>query len=99
VNRRAAPPRGSWAYTYEIVPPQPEQRLREVRDLIADEHSLAVGGARVWHGRFILEERATHILVVADSPDQQLAANRRLEAALKRLGVHFLRTIPLPVAE
>jgi hypothetical protein len=94
-----APTPASWAYTYRIVPPQPEDRLREVRALIAAEHSAAALGARRWEGQFVLEELATHILVVADSPDQELEANQRLEAALDRLGVRFLRTVPLPVDE
>ena len=94
---RAPTPAATWAYTYRIVPPQPEERLREVRALIATERSAATRGARRWEGQFVLEELATHILVVADSPDHDLEANRRLEAALERLGAQFLRTVPLPV--
>lgn len=94
---RAPTPAASWAYTYRIVPPQPEERLREVRALLSAEHSAAARGSRQWEGQFVLEELATHLLVVADSPDQDLDANRRLEQALDRIGARFLRTVPLPV--
>ncbi len=86
-----------WAYAYQMVPPQSEARLRELRALLAEEDAVASRDARTWQGRFVSAELATHILIVASTPDQELDANRRIEAALARIGAHFVRTLPMPV--
>jgi hypothetical protein len=43
----------------------------------------------------VVEEQVTHILVVSDSPNQDLEVNRKLEAELKRLDAAFVITTPL----
>ncbi|MFI5234463.1 MAG: hypothetical protein ACHQXA_02025 [Gemmatimonadales bacterium] len=88
-----------WAYGYQIKPPQPEHRLREIRVLLDSEHSEAKRNARTWEGRFVTEQDITHILVVSDSPDQNREVNRRLEAALTELQAGFMITAPLAVAD
>lgn len=93
------PAKKRWAYAYQIIPPQPEDRLKAVRDLIDQETRQARKAARTWQGRFIPEKLITHILVVSDSPDQEAEANHRLEAALTELQTGFVRTAPLPVDE
>jgi hypothetical protein len=47
----------------------------------------------------VLQQQATHILVVSDSPHQDREANRRLEAELKELQVAFSITAPMAVAD
>lgn len=70
-----------------------------IRTLLDDEKSNAKLAARTWEGRFLVEERVTHILVVSDSPDQDLEVNRRLEAELRKLEAGFSVTVPLAVAD
>lgn len=97
-----APPGGtkpSWAYAYQIVPPQPADRLRAIRTLLAKERERATSGERTWEGRLVMEQQATHILVVSDSPEQSLEANKRLEAALAGLEVGFALTAPMAVSD
>lgn len=93
-------PRGTiWTYAYQIDPPQAAERLRPVRELLDREHARARSRARTWVGRVVTDERITHILVVSDSPEQNEAANRRLEAGLKWLEVGFAITAPLAVVD
>jgi hypothetical protein len=88
-----------WAYAYQIVPPQPSNRLGTIRALLRDETAAARGGARTWSGRIVLERRATHILIVSDGPGRNDSINRQLEAELERLGAAFSVTDPLEVAD
>jgi len=100
MTKKPGPPnKPMWAYAYQIVPPQSEDRLAAVRALLDREHTLAKRGAHTWEGRFVLEQQITHILVVSDSPDQDREANRRLEAALAELQAGFVLTAPLEVAD
>jgi hypothetical protein len=92
---KAAKP--TWAYAYEIVPPQTEERLHAIRTLIDAEHDVAKKKARTWRGKVVLKEEVTHILVVSDSAKQNRDINRRLEAVLKRLNVGFSLTTPMSV--
>jgi len=94
-----APAKLMWAYAYQIVPPQPLDRLETIKALLQHEHEIAKGGARTWEGRFVHEESVTHILVVSDSPEQDGEANHRLEAALKGMHAGFVRTAPLEVTD
>lgn len=96
------PPPGSrtvWAYAYEIVPPQPEERLRRVLALLDREQAHARLGDRIWEGRFVLGQQVTHILVVSDNPQQDLEANHRLEVELRDLAAGFSITAPMAVAD
>lgn len=88
-----------WAYAYEIVPPQPEERLRAIKTLLDQEHSDARRGARAWAGRLVLEPLVTHILVVTDSPEPNREVNRKLEAELLQLQAGFSVTTPLAVED
>ena len=89
--------RSLWVYAYQIVPPQPSRRLGAIRTLLKDA-TAARGGARIWSGRLVLERRATHILIVTDTPGRNHSVNRRLEAELERLAAPFSVTAPLAVA-
>jgi hypothetical protein len=88
-----------WAYAYQIVPPQPSQRLAAIRTLLKDETAAAHGGARTWSGRLVLERDATHILIVSDDiRGRDHPINRQLEAELLRLDAAYSVTEPLAVA-
>ena len=96
------PPRESkpsWAYAYQIVPPQPEDRLRAVEVLLDHERAQARLEGRTWEGRLVLEQQVTHILVVTDDPDQDMDVNRRLEAELRDAEAAFALTVPMAIAD
>ena len=95
--KHPGPPPKLWAYAYEILPAQPERRLRSIRSLLEQARSDAKHNARTWEARYVLERQITHILVVTDSPDQASEPNRRLEAALMGLRVGFSLTAPMTV--
>lgn len=90
--------RSLWAYAYQIVPPQPSSRLGTIRALLNDETTTARGSERTWAGRLVLERRATHILIVSDTPGRDQSINLQLEAELERLNAPFSVTEPLAVA-
>ena len=96
---RGRSPTPLWAYAYQIVPPQPEDRLDTIKTLLESENSDAKRGARTWAAQVIVEQQVTHILVVSDSPEQNHAVNRRLEAELNELQAPFSITAPLAVEE
>jgi hypothetical protein len=95
---RRSPPGTHWAYAYAIVPPQAEEQLGELRTILEREHAAALRTARTWSGRLVCEQRATHILVVSDTPDQGREVNRRLEARLRKAKAIFSLTVPMPLA-
>jgi hypothetical protein len=92
-------PKPAWAYAYQIVPPQPEGRLRAVKALLDHERAQARLEDRTWEGRLVLEQQVTHILVVTDNPDQDIDVNRRLEAALRGAEARFALTVPMAVQD
>ena len=96
-KNRPPPFHKTWAYGYEISPPMTQERLRAIEHLLDEEHANAKLQTRTWQGRFIVQEQVTHLLVVSDSPDQQLEVNRRLEAELTRLDAGFSLTPPMPL--
>lgn len=96
-RKRNGPPPTVWSYGYEIVPPQPEERLAAIQALLDHEQADARRRARTWAGRVVLEEQVTHILVVSDSPEQDGEVNRRLEAQLQELKVGFRVTMPMEI--
>ena len=99
-SKKRGPPSGEvWAYGYEITPPLARERLRMIENLVEEEHANAKSGARTWQGRLVVEEQVTHILVVSDSPDQDLEVNRRLETELRRLEALFSVTAPVALSE
>lgn len=84
-----------WAYTYRLDPPQPAARLKGVRVLLAREHAAATERAGTWEGRLVSDERVSHILVLADSPDLTAEVNKRLEIALQSISAGFNVTVPM----
>ena len=94
---KSASPKTIWAYAYQIVPPQAEEKLHAIKDLLHLENSAAQDGSRTWTGRVVSERQITHILVVSDSPEQNHEVNRKLEAALTELQAGFSITAPMAV--
>lgn len=88
-----------WAYAYQIEPPRTPDRLDSVGAILKREQRDAGAGSRTWQGRLVSEEHVTHILIVSDSPAQDLEVNRRLEAALRAMDLGFTLTAPMPVEE
>jgi len=74
-----------------------QERLRAVEHLLQEEHANAKLQTRTWQGRFIVQEQVTHLLVVSDSPDQELEVNRKLEEELTRLEAEFSLTPSMPL--
>ncbi len=97
--KRSKPPKPIWAYAYELVPPQAEDRLGPIKPVLDHEQAEARRGARTWVGSVVLERQVTHILVVSDSPEQNREVNRRLEAKLKELKAGFSITAPMLLAD
>ena len=98
-KKRIRSPKAIWAYAYQIVPPQSEDRLRTIKTLLDHENSDAQRGARTWAGRVVLERQITHILVVSESPEQNHEVNQRLEAELKALKAGFSITASMAVVD
>jgi len=90
-------PTPTWAYAYQIAPPQTADRLRPIATLLAYENQIARREARIWTAKVVLEQHVTHILVVSDDPEQDRKANRRLELALEDLQAAFSITLPMAV--
>jgi hypothetical protein len=86
-----------WAYVYRIEPPLTEDRLAGVKQLLDREHAAATREARKFEGRFVVEERVTHILVVSDTVDQSREINHEVEAELQKVAISFDVTVPLAV--
>lgn len=91
------PPRLLWAYTYALLPPQPADRLKSLRALLAREHAAATRRSGVWEGRLVADERISHILVLSDTPELTMEANERVEGELKSLDAGFELTVPMAV--
>lgn len=98
-GRKDYTPRSTWAYGYQVAPPMTPHRLSMITGVLEDEHLNANLDERTWQGRFVVEEHVTHILVVSDSPDQELNVNRRLEAELRRLEATFSVTPPVRIED
>jgi hypothetical protein len=97
-TKHTPPAKPVWAYAYQILPPQAEDRLHMIKTLLDQENADAQRAARTWAGRVVVEQQVTHILVVSDSPEQNHDVNRRLEAQLKDLNAGFSLTVPIAVA-
>jgi hypothetical protein len=96
---QGAMPHAVWSYGYEILPALSRDRLRSLEALLDKEHLLAKQDKRTWTGRFVVEEQVTHLLVVCDTPDQELEANRRVEEELKRLTAAYSITSPVEITD
>jgi hypothetical protein len=85
-------PRDLWAYAYLIIAPRAEYQLDGIRTIVEQENVNVKGGPRIWAGRLVLEKQLTHILVVCDSPEQNLKINLALEAELRSMNAEFFLT-------
>jgi hypothetical protein len=79
------------------VPPQPKRRLDRIRALLDHEHTAARKDARSWAGRLVLERRATRILIVSDSPDQERAVDHAVVGEVRRLQATLMRTASIEI--
>ncbi len=93
------PARTLWAYVYLIAPAQSPRRLGALRQLLDVEHAAARRTARTWAGRLVSKSGLTKLLVVSDSPLQDLEIHRRIAAALEELGAVFTISAPMSVAD
>jgi hypothetical protein len=99
-NQETKPGPGTvWAYAYEFMQPQPEDRMRGVQGLLHREKTEARKDARSWGSRFVTESQVIQILIVSDSPRQDLEVNRRLEAELGELKADFFITAALAIGD
>ena len=87
----------SWAYAYQLNPPQPEPRFAKVRMLLRRARLAAQRDGRLWTGQIVMESHITHILVVTDAPDEVHTVDRAIDAELKRLKMGFAITGPARV--
>jgi hypothetical protein len=87
----------SWAYAYQLNPPQPEPRFAKVKMLLRRARLAAQRDGRLWTGQIVMESHITHILVVTDAPDEVRAVDRAIDAELKRLKMGFAITGPARV--
>jgi hypothetical protein len=93
------PPRPLWAYAYRLLPPQTADRLKGIKALLEREHAEATRHESTWEGRLVVDERISHILVLTDSPELDLAANHRIESRLRALEADFALTVPMPILD
>src|SRR2546425_1133082 len=89
LKRRPRPPE-SWAYAYQLNPPQPESRFAKVKMLLRRARLAAQRAGRLWTGQVVKDAHITHILVVTDAPDEVRAVDRAIDAELKRLTMALL---------
>ncbi|OLC73678.1 MAG: hypothetical protein AUH78_13060 [Gemmatimonadetes bacterium 13_1_40CM_4_69_8] len=88
----------SWAYAYQLNPPQPEPRFAKVKMLLRCARLAAQRDGRRWTGQIVMEAHITHILVVTDAPHEVRAVDRAIDAELKRLKMGFAITGPARVS-
>ena len=88
----------SWAYAYQLNPPQPEPRFANVKMLLRRARLAAQRNGRLWTGQIVMESHITHILVVTDAPDEVRAVDRAIDAEHNRLKMGFAITGPARVS-
>lgn len=88
-----------WVYGYEMIPPHQKHGMKVIRGLLNEENSLAEKENRSWTARLVTEQRVTHVLIVASSPEVDKDINHRIESKLKELGFRFQLSIPMPVPD
>ena len=88
----------SWAYAYQLNPPQPEPRFAKIKMLLRRARLAAQREGRLWTGQVVKDAHITHILVVTDAPDELRAVDRAIDAELKRLKMGFAITGPARVS-
>ncbi|MDT8369651.1 MAG: hypothetical protein RQ745_10625 [Longimicrobiales bacterium] len=97
LHRNGGPDRVLWAYGYELAPPVARDRLGSMQAVLDAGHTEARKTSEIWEGRFINGDYITHILVVSDTPAQDLDINRRVEAELTRLDAGYSVSASLEV--
>src|SRR5437016_14238289 len=88
----------SWAYAYQLNPPQAEPRCAKVETLLRRVGRAVQREGRLWTAQIVREAHITRILVVTDAPDEIRAVDRAIDAELKRLKMGFAMTTPAPVS-
>ena len=88
----------SWAYAYQLIPPQPEPRFVKIKMLLRRARLAAQRAGRLWTGQVVKDAHITHILVVTDDPDEVRAVDRAIGTELKRLKMGFAITGPARVS-
>ena len=88
----------SWAYAYQLNPPQPESRFAKIKILLRRARLAAQRDGRLWTGQVVKDAHITHILVVTDAPDEVRAVDRAIDAELNRLKMGFAITEPARVS-
>lgn len=86
-----------WAYAYQLLPSRAATRMGRIGELVDQENADALRNDRTWTARLVAEPQVTHVLVLSDTPDLDGSMNRRLEARLRELDVHFTVTLPMRV--
>ena len=84
----------SWAYAYQLNPPQPEPRFTTLKTLLRRARQAAQREGRLWTAQIVTEAHITHILVVTDAPGEVRAVDRAIGTELKRLKMGFAITGP-----
>src|SRR2546425_13213181 len=79
----------SWAYAYQLDPPQPEPRFAKLKILLRRARLAAQRDGRLWTGQIVMEAHITHILIVTVAPDEVRAVDRAIDAELKGLKMDF----------
>jgi len=97
INHSAFPHRDIWTYGYVLVPPIARDRMGPMETLLEGGHTKARLAFLTWEGRLVNGGDITHILVVSDSPDQDLEINQQMEAELNRLEAPFAITAAVAV--
>ena len=87
----------SWAYAYQLDPPQPEPRFAKLKTLLRRARLAARRDGRLWTGQIVAEAHITHILIVTDAPHEVRGVDRAIDAELKRLKMDFAITGPARV--
>ena len=98
VPKQRTPAPESWAYAYQLKPPQPEPRFAKIKMLLRRARLAAQRAGRLWTGQVVKDAHITHILVVTDTPDEVRAVDRAIDAELKRLKMGFAITEPARVS-
>ena len=98
-NKRNSFPKTVWAYAYQIVPPQPEDRLNSITSILEHANVEAQRASRAWTARVVAESHITHILVMSDSAEQNREFDRRIESALLELNAGFSLSDPVAVRD
>jgi len=88
----------SWAYAYQLNPPQPEPRFAKIKMLLRRARLAAQREGRLWTGQVVKDAHITHILVVTDDPAEVRAVDQAIDAELKRLKMGFAITGPARVS-